>query len=174
MIASHLYDLIHTGNLEGTQKWLNEHPEDLNRVITDGFTALHVAAMFGHESIVQFLLDRFALVNTIAENTSGATALHLAVAFRDETAAARIAQTLIDNGAELNAKQIGGQTPLHHAVARGSAKLVDVLVMAGADPFLKDEQGRSASDLAKEMAGEDLPNEEIRSTLKKAFSLPLE
>ena len=173
MITSPLYDYLHSGSLDKVRQWLDQRPEDLNAYVSDGYTPLQVACMFGHEAVVSFLLDRFALVNTISDNQARTTALHLAVSFRDEDVAARIAELLIANGAEMNAPQKGGQTPLHHAVAKGSLKVVEVLVLSGADPFLKDQQGRSAADLAKELSG-DFPKDEIRATLKRAFSLPLE
>src|SRR4051812_15288437 len=120
MITSQLYDLAHTGDIEGVNKWLERNPDDLNNYITDGFTPLHVACIFGHEALVRSLLSRGALVNLNARNKSEATALHLATAFRDEKIAQRLVLLLLDNGAELNSPQAGGQTALHHAVARGS------------------------------------------------------
>lgn len=173
MITSPLYDHVHAGSLDKVRFWLDERPQDLNTFVSDGYTPLQVACMFGQEQVVRFLLDRFVLVNTISDNTARTTALHLAVAFRDEDVAVRIVNALVANGAELNAKQTGGETPLHHAVARGSLKLVDELILSGADPFLKDEQGKSATELARELSGAG-PSEEIRTALKRAFSLPLE
>jgi ankyrin repeat protein len=172
VITHPLYDPVHAGDINLLKSWLDKNPQDLNAPIGDGYSALHVACLFGHEILVSYLLDRHALVNLNAENTSGATPLHIAVMFRDTDIASRIATRLIDNGAELNAIQKGGQTPLHHAVARGSLKLVKLLVTAGADPFLKDEQGRAAADLAREIDSEDAAL--IREALKGAYSLTLE
>jgi ankyrin repeat protein len=172
MITHPLYDPVHAGDLNLLKSWLDQHPTDLNAPIGDGYTALHVACLFGHEALVAHLLDRHALVNMNAINTSKATPLHLSVTFRDIDTARRISSLLVDNGAELNAPQAGGQTPLHHAVARGALKLVEFLVEAGADPFLKDEQGRAPVDLSREnLIDEAGP---IREALKRAYSLPLE
>jgi uncharacterized protein len=159
MITNGLYDPTHSGDLAAVLEWLKVHPNDLNSPIGDGYTPLHVAALFGHEPIVRELIAYGALVNVEAANASHATALHAAVCFRDENVADRIPRILIECGAELNGAQAGGVTALHHAVNRCSLKLVQTLIEAGADPFLKDDQGRSASDLAKQLA------------LKGAFSL---
>lgn len=169
MITNELYDITHAGNLEGVSKWLDEKPEDLNADISDGYSALHVACMFGWEPIVHHLVKRGSLINQNARNASQTTPLHLATMFRVEATAKNLILFLLDSGAELNAKQAGGQTPLHHAVARGSIPLVQTLILEGADPFMRDEQGKSPNDLAS--ANKD---EEMRLALKRAFSLPLE
>jgi uncharacterized protein len=173
MKTTELYDLAHEGNVDAVANWLQARPDDLNDFLDDGMAPLHVACMFGHETLVRYLIGRGALVNLNAMNSSRATPLHLAVSFRDEQVAGRIARLLIANGAEMNAPQDGGQTPLHHAVARGSSHLVAELIDEGADPFLKDGFGRSPADLARELPG-DGGGEEIRASLKRAFSLPFE
>lgn len=166
MITNELYDITHAGDLKGASQWLDQKPDDLNANISDGFTPLHVACMFGYEPIVHHLVSRGALVNANARNDARMTPLHLATAFRVEDVAQRLIQFLVSHGAELNAKQAGGQTALHHAVGRGSTLLTKTLIDEGADPFLKDEQGRSAKDLAE--------TEDLQTVLKGAFSLPLE
>lgn len=163
------YDLAHAGDVEGVRNWLSARPEDINVFLRDGYNFLHVACAFGHEPLVRFLLDRMALVNVNADNLSQATPLHLAASHRDEAVADRMCRMLIDNGAELNAQQAGGQTPLHHAVGRGSVMLVRTLVEAGADPFLDDDQKRSASAVAKQL-GEENQGPEIRSLLATVFA----
>lgn len=175
MITNQLYDFIHDGDLKATSEWLDQRPDDLNTDLGDGYTPLHVACLFGHESVVQHLISRGALVNVNSQNPARTTALHLAVGFRDEAIAKRLILFLLEHGAELNIKQMGGLTPLHHAVARGSALLTDCLVMEGADPFLKDDQGLSATDLAKALKGDEAEEQElVQAALKRAFSLPLE
>lgn len=167
MIENSIYDAAHAGDVNRVEEWLKSNRSDLNSVIADGFSLLHVAAAFGHEQLVAHLLDRGALVNAEAKNKAGETALHLAASFRESDVAARICDRLIANGAELNAKQIGGQTPLHHAVSKGAAQVVETLVLAGADPFLKDDQGKSAMDFAQ-------GNDALKAVLKKAHHLPTE
>lgn len=170
MITSEAYDFAHSGDVSKVGQWLEKNPDSLNVPVSDGYNLLHVASLFGHEPLVRFLLGKGALVNIDADNDSRATPLHLAIAFRDEKIAAAIAQLLIDHGAELNAMQKGGQTPLHHAVARGSVLLTNLLIEAGSDPFLTDELERSPADVARALS-EELHPEEIRTTLKKAFAL---
>lgn len=170
MIVNPIYDALHSGDISRVREWIRVNPDDLNAPVTDGYSPLHIACAFGQEALVTYLLGCGSLINLNAMNASVATPLHLAVSFRDEDVACRISQQLIDFGAELNAPQMGGQTPLHHAVARGSEKLVELLVLAGADPFLKDEHGHSAVDIARQ--GSDAEKcERLRLLLKKAHSL---
>ena len=166
MITNGLYDPTHRGDVAAVVEWLRTYPDDLNAPIGDGYTPLHVAALFGHETLVRELIADGALVNVEASNASHANALHAAVCFRDEEIADRIARVLIECGAELNSPQAGGVTALHHAVNRCSLKLVQTLIEAGADPFLKDDQGRSPSDLAKLLA-----EPQMSTALRGAFSL---
>jgi len=168
MIEREVYDPAHEGDLEAVRAWLQKNPGELNSEISDGYSLLHIASAFGHETMVAFLLGRHALVNLNANNQSEATPLHLAVAYREEDVANRITQMLVANGAELNAKQRGGQTALHHAVGRGSELLTETLILAGGDPFIKDDQGRAATDVAKQ--GE-YSAEPLLQLLKKAHSL---
>ena len=151
MIESEVYGPAHEGDIEGVRQWLSAHPDHLNVMISDGYTLLHIACAFGHERLVSFLLDRMALVNVNATNSSAATPLHLAVAFRDEGVAFAIVEMLIANGAELNAKQADGTTALHHAIACQSTRLSNALIEAGADPHLKDGQNRTSSQYAKKL-----------------------
>lgn len=149
MIKDPIYDAAHVGDVEEVREYLTAHPQKLNAEISDGLTLLHVASAFGQEELVAYLLDRNAMVNVNATNQTKETPLHLATLYRDDETAARVCDRLIANGAELNAPQKGGQTALHHAVARGSKPIVETLIQAGADPMMKDEMGHSAMDIAK-------------------------
>ncbi|CAE7645350.1 ANKS1A, partial [Symbiodinium sp. CCMP2456] len=46
-------------------------------------------------------------------------------------------------------------TPLHRAAFYGKAAIVEALLKAGADKGLKDNQGKTALDLASEACDED-------------------
>lgn len=57
--------------------------------------------------------------------------------------------TLLANGADVNQRTSGGQTPLILAVIFGHTELIRVLVKAGADPELRDNLGLNAIEWAK-------------------------
>ena len=122
----------------------------------DGFTALHLAAYFGHEITVKALLARGADANAVAENAMRVQPLHSAVSSGQHA----IAGHLIAAGADVNARQQGGFTPLLGAAFGGDLALIELLLASGADPEARSDEGKSAADLAREQghaeAGERL------------------
>jgi ankyrin repeat protein len=114
----------------------------------DGFTALGLAAFFGHTGLVRMLLDAGADPNFVSKNRMRVTPLHSAVANRDATKAYDMATLLVKHGANVNVVQEGGWTPLQQAAAHGYARLVEFLLKAGADVSARAADGRTAYDLA--------------------------
>jgi hypothetical protein len=56
----------------------------------------------------------------------------------------------LDNGANFNAQDAAGKTPLHYCVESSLDFLIGLLLDRGADSSLKDSKGKTALDLAKE------------------------
>lgn len=78
----------------------------------------------------------------------------------------RMVESLIVLGVDL--KQLrAGQSPLHTAVGRGHSDLVKLLIDAGADPELKNMDGQTPLELAR-----DLNRREIELILKKGEKSP--
>lgn len=160
------FDYIRDGKVNEFMSWLGQNPSAVNSVNAKGHSLLHVAVSFGQYSMVEKLCLCGGLINKNSEDEAKLTPLHLAIEISDENLANRLAHFLISQGAELNAKKSDGQTVLHLAVRRSSKILVKSLVLAGADPFLKDDSGMNAGELNE--------STEIKDLLKQAFSLPLE
>ncbi|MSR35994.1 MAG: ankyrin repeat domain-containing protein [Gemmatimonadetes bacterium] len=53
-----------------------------------------------------------------------------------------------EHGADVNARDMAGETPLHNAAARGDNELVKYLVSKGADVMAVDRKGRTTVDMA--------------------------
>lgn len=112
----------------------------------DGFTALHLAAFFGHPDVVRLLVDAGADIESVADNPSKVQPLHSAVAGRS----LEVVDVLFGAGAGVDARQTGGFTPLMGAAAGGSTELVTRLLEAGADGSARTDDGKTALDLARE------------------------
>ena len=64
------------------------------------------------------------------------------------TAIKEIAELLILNGAEVNAKDGNGWVPLHYAVGRDHRDVAETLIAKGADVNAKGTDGKASLDLA--------------------------
>lgn len=91
-------------------------------------------------AITLVLLEHGADVHR--KDESGRTALHYAAGVGAEAV-----ELLLAAGAKSNAQSEDGSTPLHVAVDRGAVTGVAALLRAGADPGLRDREGRVAFDL---------------------------
>ena len=106
-----------------------------------GDDALMLAAYNGDLEAVKMLL----LVGAMIDH-DGWTALHYA-AYQGHV---EVAAYLLDKGAEVNALAANRQTALMMAARHGYGEVVTLLKQKGADLGLKDPQGRTAQDWAKE------------------------
>lgn len=113
----------------------------------DGWTPLHLAAAFSSPEAVTLLLEHGAHVHQPSHNPLRNQPLHACVALNHSLEAVRV---LIEAGADVNAAQHGGYTPLLQAAAAGKKDLVILLLEHGARLDCRCDQGKSAWDYAKE------------------------
>jgi ankyrin repeat protein len=123
---------------------LHADPSLLRQFAPDGYHGLGLAVFFGHRELVEDLLARGADVNAPSANAQRVAALHSAVA-RSNVALARL---LLQRGANPNAPQAGGFTPLHAAAFHGRREIVDLLLAHGAHPATKTAEGITPATLA--------------------------
>jgi ankyrin repeat protein len=96
-----------------------------------------VATYFGHETVVEALLDSGAEIESKDEN--GQTPLLLAANDGHET----VVKVLIEANAETESKDKDGQTPLSRAAEKGHETIVKMLIEAKADVKSKDMGSRT-------------------------------
>jgi ankyrin repeat protein len=94
------------------------------------------AAKNGNEAMVHLLLSHGAEVNGI-NNSYGRTALSLAV----ESGFMTVCRTLVDHGADVNAKDDTGATPLYVAVERQQLPAADFLITNKAEINVRVSNG---------------------------------
>lgn len=145
-----LHEAAAIGDLERVGTSLDRRPEALDSYSPEGFTALALAAHFGHTSVMRLLLDRGADANRLATHRLAVTPLHAALFGRQVDAAL----LLIERGADVRLARGGsgwkraGWTPLHYAAGMGFVSLVGPLLARGADPSSIDEEGKTPLDVA--------------------------
>lgn len=155
-----IYTLVSNGDIDSIKLlWEDHRPLDLNKTFflnlprmqaekkigyeQENETLLHTASWFGHQSTVDFLLDKGADID-IHTSKYNKTALHLAA----KKAHKDVVKLLLDNGACVMRKTCSiyeyGRTALHFAVCRGNSSsgrtIVEMLIKEGADVNAQDNQ----------------------------------
>jgi ankyrin repeat protein len=112
---------------------------------TKEWTPLLVASHKGYAKIAAILLENGA--NIHAQNYGTRTPLHVAA----EKGHAEIVKMLIAKRADVHTTSSHDQwTPLHMAAYKGQTTVALILLEADADPFVKNIQGSTPLDYAKE------------------------
>lgn len=107
-----------------------------------GFTPLMEAAREGHQTIVDQLLSGGANANAIAfDSALRLTPMHLAAIGGDPA----IVKILARTGANLDAQDTDGSTPLLWALFEQNSEAVGTLLQLGADPLIKNKFDYSAA-----------------------------
>lgn len=129
-IVLDLFESAALGDTGRLRQLIDQDPAGVYAFAPDGFTALHFAAYFGRPEAVRLLLERGARIAVEADNDLRVQPLHSAVAGKNLEAV----RLLLAAGADPNAQQAGGYTPLDGAVQTGDAALIALLREHGARP----------------------------------------
>ncbi|XP_059643691.1 ADP-ribosylation factor GTPase-activating protein AGD3-like [Cornus florida] len=89
----------------------------------------------------------------------GCSLLHLAC----QTADIGMVELLLQHGANVNASDSRGQTPLHHSIIRGRISIIKLLLTRGSNPQAVDKEGKTPCQLLSESHLDDV---EILTLLK--------
>lgn len=129
-----------------------------------GSTALHHAAMMGHDALVRELLAQGADVD--AADEEGWTPLHFSTIHADEPGPAAAVQALLAAGASPASATLGGSTPLHFAALNGRLALVREYLQRGAAVDAADGHGCTPLHLACSKAPTPPQAEVVRALLE--------
>lgn len=135
-----LYVALSEPSLKSAQALLAAPKTNVNALNAKDESALMIAALKGQLEIAASLVKRDADVNK-----TGWAPLHYAATGGHLP----ILTLLLDNHAYIDAESPNGSTPLMMAAMYGTPQAVKLLVEAGADPLLKNQQGLTAIDFAQ-------------------------
>lgn len=116
-------------------------------VSPDGWAPLHLAAAFAGPPAVRLLLEHGAHAHQVSHNPQRNQPLHAAIALGNTT---QTVVLLLEAGADVNATQAGGFTPLHQAAAAGKREITELLLKNGARTDARCDQGKLPADYARE------------------------
>lgn len=122
-----------------------------------GDTALHAAAFAYDTAFARLLIESGAGVR--ASNRRGAEPLHAETIGGpgngnwNPTRQRAVIGYLVEVGADPNAPAVGWVTPLHRAVRNRCSGAVEALLSLGSDPYLTNDSGSIAFELARWTTG---------------------
>ncbi|KAK7074366.1 hypothetical protein SK128_009451 [Halocaridina rubra] len=126
-------------------------------------TALHFAALIGHVKILDMYLDAGA--NIISKDENGFTPLHVAITAGKGNVLQQFLKCMEKRNLSsiLNVTTNTGKTPLHYAAHIGHKELLKMLVDAGADINIKDEDGCTSLHAAVSVEKENFAQSLLKS-----------
>jgi ankyrin repeat protein len=144
--ALDIFDAAMTGQLGQVRKLVRADSAIVNAVSPQGHTVFGLACFFGQPEVGGYLLGMGADVHQRAENPMRVQALHAAVAGGHYG----LSKAVIEQGADVNATQQSGFTPLQAAAQSGNLAITQLLLAHGADKTAVNELGKTALDYARE------------------------
>jgi len=146
------------GYSEKAKEILKYQPE-IDKRNKAGFTPLHLSIQWADNAeLIKDLFDHGA--NPDLADNDGKNSLHMVWSF---IFTADKIKAILEKKFDINALDKDGNTPLHHAMSRVSRsgsltpyrKGIEILMNRGANPNIKNKEGKSAMDLAVESGMQD-------------------
>jgi ankyrin repeat protein len=143
------------GRVGRIEEILAADPEQVNELSApDGFSALHLAIFGGQDGAMRALIAHGADLDVISTGSiAQVPPLGTAIFVRSRA----LAKLLLDAGAHVNTRYEDGSTVLHAAALTGDEELIRLLLAHGADPAVRNGEGKRPQDLT--------PDQRIRSLL---------
>jgi ankyrin repeat protein len=148
-----IFEAAAVGDVLRLEDILAADPGSSHSFSGDGWTALHLGAGFGTPEATDMLLQHGAQVDAISRNAQRNQPLHAAVALARNAETVRL---LLAHGADPNAIQVGGFTPLFSAATANRRDLAEMLIENGARVDHRCDLEKTAADFARERGHAEL------------------
>lgn len=122
---------------------------DLNNELEHAVKSRHLQAL------LQTFFEGADLSWTLPSCKNGETALHVAVA-QEDGLSLHIVDFLVQNTSDMNRTTVDGNTALHTCVVYNQTECIKLLLRSGANPRIKNGNGKTPMDLAKERNSHNL------------------
>ena len=139
------YEAVCLGEFAKLTQNLDQNPGLINIPSIDGFSLLGYACFFNQPAIAGYLVEKGADVNSASANSFKVTPLHSAAAISNYS----LVKMLVENGADVDARQQAGFTALHAAADHGATEIITLLLEKGADVEAKTDAGETALSIAE-------------------------
>jgi len=179
-----LFAAVSTGR-KGIAEFLIDKGADVDLGKEGGWKPIHAATYNEFEKLTTLLVEKGAALSPPCEEIKGYTPLHILLSTED--APHKLIELLVKNGAQLNAINSSGGTPLHLAVFWGHFDIVKMLVEEGSRLDIRNDKGRNPLDMAglyghqkiaeyiSEKSGQPMPkmkDKERKTSVMKSPSAP--
>jgi uncharacterized protein len=155
------------GDRERVQWWLGKAPGLVNEPDATGWNAVHAAVLAAQPELVASLVVRGADFNSPSSEPPRRTPLRLAAESPDAETADELVDLMLGNGADANAAQGDGISPLHAAASAGRIESVRLLIASGAVVEARTPADETALALAERRG-----HAEVVALLRQADRLP--
>lgn len=133
---------------------LLDHGADPTICAIEGDTILHVAAFYGHASLLNMLLDDAKTAQLLhCKDSDGKQPIHKAAMGNSNS---EITRMLLARGASANAVSAFNYSPLHWATKNGHRETVRVLLENDAQYDILNENAQTAFDFALQYGHDDI------------------
>jgi len=145
-VINQAYNLAKTaygdGHCEQLIALIEQHTLDINISHCTGEPALFLCAcLSGERGIIEYMLQKGGDPNLLTRE--GDSCLYLATygILNSKDPDTDVLQDLKNAGANVNAQNRRGYTPLHRAACKGNVKVIKALLKLGADPYITNNTG---------------------------------
>lgn len=122
-----LFKFIIQNSIEKTEALLLENNVNIDAVLHDQSTPLHVSVLLNNPQITSLLIQLKANINAIKDNQATPLILSSLNNFK------KITELLLESGANVNAFDLNHNTALHISVFKGHLKIVELLLKFNAN-----------------------------------------